>query len=75
MSIRTRSSANTSPALKRRWPGSAVLVLLWDMAAPIAVFYILIGAGLGSFARSCSGFCFPGQGSGSSSAPAPAPDA
>lgn len=48
MSAGTRStvSAYVAPEPRR---GRAALLLLWDMAAPIAVFYILTGAGLSSF--------------------------
>lgn len=40
--------------------GKAALVLLWDMAAPIAMFYVLTGAGLSSFAALLLSAVLPG---------------
>ncbi len=57
MNAQTHSAVGAPPKPR---PGKAALVLLWDMAAPIAMFYVLTGAGLSSFAALLLSAVLPG---------------
>lgn len=57
MNAQTQSAVSAPPKPR---PGKAALVLLWDMAAPIAMFYVLTGTGLSSFAALLLSAVVPG---------------
>lgn len=59
MSAETQSAVSTQATHAPR-PGKAALLLLWDMAAPIAMFYILTGAGMSSFSALLLSAVLPG---------------
>jgi len=61
MSADTRRAAISPPESRSGpRPGKAALVLLWDIAAPIAMFYLLTTAGLGSFSALLLSAVLPG---------------
>lgn len=55
------TQAVSAPAMPKPRPGKAALLLLWDMAAPIAMFYILTSAGLSSFLSLMLSAVLPGM--------------
>jgi hypothetical protein len=59
MSADARGAAISPPESRPR-PGKAALVLLWDMAVPIALFYVLTAAGLSSFSALLLSAVLPG---------------